>query len=245
MSSSKRARTESYSPSLGSELLQFDNAHATSVLKTLYTQSKTGCGTDFTVWCGAERCRFDMHSAVIAATSAYFCTLIGGSWATRQAVLGQIAPRIFEQIAESLYTGRLRNVEEETAVPLLEASRYLQINHAEVQCRKWLLSHLSAYNCLGIWDTAGRFDCAELRAEAVSLAGRHLAVIGQTDAFLDLEQARLVLLLGDELLAVRDEKAVYTAVMAWVKHDSEGRRARCSRRSSIARAALPSTFGIS
>ena len=114
MSSSKRARTESYSPSLGSELLQFDNAHATSVLKTLYTQSKTGCGTDFTVWCGAERCRFDMHSAVIAATSAYFCTLIGGSWATRQAVLGQIAPRIFEQIAESLYTGRLRNVEEET-----------------------------------------------------------------------------------------------------------------------------------
>ena len=141
------------------------------------------------------------------------------------------------------YTGRLHKVTVETVVPLLEASQRLQAPHAEACSIKWLTAHLSVANCVGIWDAAGRFSCATLLERALEFFARHICEVVQSEGFLALESCKLIELMSDNSLCLRDEKLVYGAVMGWVEHDLAARQALvCEVLGGVRLGLLPGPF---
>ena len=123
-----------------------DRNYASDVLSQLIGHYKQRRHTDAAVLVGDKR--FDVHVCIMCCGSAYFRGLFESMMAegvTRTVELQDVQPHIFEMILESLYSGVLSPIDADNAVQLLEASKRLQVAHAEKQCCEWLVAHLSAY----------------------------------------------------------------------------------------------------
>jgi hypothetical protein len=95
--------------------------------------------TDVTVICGRQR--FELHASIVTCGSGFFRRILQGSEPCRTVELRAMRAAVFDIIAESLYTGVLSNIDADNVSDLLEASRQLQVPHAEGQCRAWILAH--------------------------------------------------------------------------------------------------------
>ena len=200
--------------------------HATALVAHFADLYQRKQFTDFTAICGG--CSFELHTAVITCESAFFRALLQGTvgteGATRRVELPEMDPRIFEHVVESLYTGELREIKDVAmALELLEASGFLQVERAELQCREWLISQTTCFNCVSVWEGASRLDCSYVREKALAIAGKHLSEVAQQEAFLTLSAMGLVELARDDGLTVRAEQVVYEAVLNWIRFDVESR----------------------
>jgi N-acetylneuraminic acid mutarotase len=148
-------------------------------------------------------------------------------------------PCIFEHVVESLYTGELREIKNAAmALELLEASGFLQIERAEMQCREWIISQTTSSNCVSIWVGASRLDCADVREKALATAGKYLAEVAHQEAFLTMSYSGLLEFARDDNLTVRAEQLVYEAVINWVRFDVESRSGLITGVLSVVRLAL-------
>ena len=108
-------------------------------LTELYRQRRF---TDFEIVCCGRS--FLVHACVIICRSRYFQSLLQSGMldsVERRVELDTMNPNVIETIVESLYTGVLSNIDADNVSDLLEASRQLQVPHAEGQCRAWILAH--------------------------------------------------------------------------------------------------------
>jgi kelch-like protein 18 len=206
--------------------------------------------TDFTVVCGTKE--FDFHACVIGCHSTFFRTVLQtGETVPRRLELSSVRPEVFALIAESLYTGMLRSIDELNAVPLLEAARCLQVPHAEEQASEWLMAYMlvqpiTEHNCLGIWDAANRLESrcpkvAGIKKKACAVVGRFLPDVSKQAAFHELSTSRLIELVSDDTLTVTTENVVYEACMEWVHFDVKARQHEVGEVLSAVRLPLLST----
>ena len=73
---------------------------------------------------------------------------------------------------------------------------------------------------------------------ALLVVGRRLAAVAGEAEFLGLSRGALLELVRSEGLAVRDERAVYEAVMGWVRHDVGSREVWLGEVLSVVRMGL-------
>ena len=111
---------------------------------------------------------------------------------------------------------------------LLEGSRFLGVERLEAQCTDWLCAHVEASNCVAVWVEASRLGCGLVAERALVVVGR-LAAVGGEAEFLGLRREGLLELVRSDGLAAWSERAVYEAVMGWVRHDV-GTAERVARR---------------
>jgi hypothetical protein len=102
---------------------------------------------------------------------------------------------------------------------LLEGSRFLRVERMEAQCSAWFCAHVEASNCVAVWAEASRLGCGVVAERVLLVVGRRLAIVAGEAEFLGLSREALLELVRSEGLAVRSERAVYEAVMGWVRHD--------------------------
>jgi hypothetical protein len=95
----------------------------------------------------------------------------------------------------------------------------------EAECSAWVCAHVEASNCVAVWAEASRLGCGVVAERALLVVGRRLAAVAGEAQFLGLPREALLELVRSEGLAVRSERAVYEAVMGWVRHDVGSRKA--------------------
>ncbi len=224
LSRSKRPRWDE----TANEFDGFAVDHALDLAREFYAMYQAKDSTDLTVQVGKRR--FQLHQAVVRVGSGYFRVLLSTDIGTfaGHTELADVTPEAFEAIAESLYTGRIKEITEETVFNLLDASRRLEALRVETQCIQWLQEHMSEANVLAIEEAAGLLGIPDLRLKAVRMAASRWDTVSGSDGFLALEADKLAELVSNDALAV-NEREVYEAVMRWVEHDAASRRGDLSR----------------
>jgi hypothetical protein len=101
----------------------------------------------------------------------------------------------------------------------------MRVARLEAQCIAWLCAHVEASNCVAVWAEANRLGCGAVAERAMSVVGQKLAIVAGEAEFLALPRMALLELVRSDWLAVQSERAVYEAVMGWMRHDVASRKA--------------------
>jgi hypothetical protein len=144
---------------------------------------------------------------------------------SRSFEMHEVQPRVLERVVEWLYSGEVGEISGVAeGLALLEGSRFLRVERMEAQCSAWVCAHVEASNCLAVWAEASRLGCGVVVERVLLVVGRRLAAVAGEAEFLGLSREALLELVRSEGLGVRSERAVYEAVMGWVRHDVGSRK---------------------
>ncbi|XP_078690257.1 kelch-like protein 24 [Branchiostoma floridae x Branchiostoma belcheri] len=164
------------------------------------------------------------HRNVLAACSGYFhamfCNGLRESKEHR-VTIQEVSTSTLQLLVDYAYTSKV-TITEHNAVKLLEGANFFQIQPVFDACTTFLSEHLCAQNCLSMLDLGGML-CPDLEQKALPYAMKEFAAVSKTPEFLYLRKDQLVTLLSSDDLNASEE-TVYTAVMAWINHDTRKRR---------------------
>ncbi|XP_067874214.1 kelch-like protein 25 [Heterodontus francisci] len=201
-------------------------SHPESVLAQLDSLRKQRLFTDVTLWAGSRS--FLCHRAVLAACSRYFEAMFSNglreSTDSEVNLHDSVHPEALELLLDYAYSARLA-ISEENAEWLLQAGDMLQFPDIREAAAAFLEKQLRASNCLGLLLLSDAHQCRRLYQQAWGMCLAHFEAVGQGDDFCGLPEATLAELIASDELEVEDERLVHRAVMRWVRHDLEGRRA--------------------
>ena len=173
------------------------------------------------VQCGGKL--FEMHAGVVSCGSEYFRAMLEHAMVesgSRAFEMHEVQPRVLERVVEWLYSGELGEISGVAeGLALLEGSRFLGVERLEAQCVAWLCAHIEASSCVAVWAEASRLGCGLVAERALFVVGRRLASVAGEAEFLGLRREALLELVRSDGLAAWSERAVYEAVMGWVRHD--------------------------
>ena len=168
----------------------------------------------------ADSVAFDAHILCLMSGSDYFETLFSGEWSESdggELSLPAVSAAALSACLEYIYTGAC-NVcgGDDGLAAVLEAAAYLHIDPLRDAAEQALSERLGLQNVLLVWGVADRQGLTHLAANATSTARRHFEALTLSDAWLCAPLAWVSTLLASDQLAVRDERAVYTATVAWL-----------------------------
>ena len=170
-----------------------------------------------------------MHASVVTCDSEYFRAMLEHAMVesgSRAFEMHEVRPRVLERVVDWLYSGELGEISDVgEGLALLEGSRFLRVERLEAQCIAWLCAHVEAANCVAVWAEASRLGCGAVAERAIEMVGRRLARVAGEAEFLGLPREAVLELVRSDGLAVWSERAVYEAVMGWVRHDVGSRKA--------------------
>ncbi|MFH4980882.1 hypothetical protein AB6A40_007591 [Gnathostoma spinigerum] len=166
------------------------------------------------------------HRLVLAASSNYFKAMFTSEMAEsrqQEVQMVDISPRTLRTLIDFCYTGEI-SVTDFNVQQLLPAACLLQLNEIQEVCCEYLKKQLDPSNCLGIRAFADTHACRDLMRIAEKFTHHNFQDVASSEEFLFLPFSQLVNIISSEELNVRSEEVVFTAVMAWIRHDIASRR---------------------
>ncbi|XP_056275467.1 kelch-like protein 10 [Pseudoliparis swirei] len=188
-----------------------------------------------------ENVAFDVHRVILCKCSEYFIALFG-RWCPADKkvfVIPGVSPDAMRLIIEFAYTGSV-SVTEEHVRELLLAADQLNVMDVVQTCCDFLGERLRAENCIGIFEFTDIVFCPELQRRAYSYVVEHFEEVAHHEEFLQLPLQRLIDLLERDDLNVRNESVAFEAVLRWIDHTPETRKAHVAVLFSKVRLALTS-----
>ncbi|XP_019628950.1 PREDICTED: kelch-like protein 24 [Branchiostoma belcheri] len=164
------------------------------------------------------------HRNVLAACSGYFRALFcNGLRESKEdkVTIQEVSTSTLQLLVDYAYTSKV-TITEHNAVKLLEGANFFQIQPVFDACTTFLSEHLCAQNCLSMLDLGGMLS-PDLEKKALPYAMKEFTAVSKTPEFLYLRKDQLVTLISSDNLNASEE-TVYTAVMAWINHDTRKRR---------------------
>ena len=188
---------------------------------------------------------FYAHRNVLAAASPYFRAMFSSSMReqieSKPVILENITPDVMDELLSFMYTGSI-NITPFNVKDLVSASNYLLIDSLKEACVSFMKTTLNPSNCLGIEAAAQKYDCEALKNTAQKYISDCFEVVAQTDEFKNLSVERLTELLASDDTKVQCEEQIFEALMVWLKHDLENRKAKFAELSSLIRFPLMSPY---
>ncbi|XP_038222660.1 ring canal kelch homolog isoform X1 [Zerene cesonia] len=168
------------------------------------------------------------HRAVLAACSPYFRAMFTQfTERTRPTVTIQnVEPSALEAIIEYVYNPDSLVITEDNVQSVLSGASLLQVAGARAASCAFLAAALSPDNALGIRAFADLHACADLAHCAATFVHKHFVEVLETEEFLALDADTLAQLLASDQITVPNEEVILDAVVRWMQHDPERRRAR-------------------
>ncbi|XP_031695662.1 kelch-like protein 10 [Anarrhichthys ocellatus] len=127
-------------------------------------------------------------------------------------------------IIEFAYTG-LVSVTEENVQELLLAADQLNVMGVVQTCRDFLGEQLCPKNCIGIFQVTDTCLSPELRLKAYHFIVDHFEKVVLSEEFPQLSVQQLADILDRDDLNVSKESAVFEAILRWIAHEPEVRKA--------------------
>ncbi|NXG38730.1 KLH10 protein, partial [Dromaius novaehollandiae] len=170
---------------------------------------------------------FNAHKNILCSCSPYFRALFTSGWNnTEKRVynIPGISPDMMKLIIEYAYT-RTVPVTADNVESLLAAADQFNIMGIIRGCCEFLKSQLCLENCIGICRFTDYYHCPELRQTAYMFILHNFEEMAKVSAeFLELSASELKDIIEKDELNVRQEDAVFEAIVKWISHDPANRK---------------------
>ncbi|NWS63519.1 KLH10 protein, partial [Chunga burmeisteri] len=170
---------------------------------------------------------FNAHKNILCSCSHYFRALFTSSWNNAEKVVYKIpgiSPEMMRLIIEYTYT-RTVPVTTHNVESLLTAADQFNIMDIIRLCCEFLKSQLCSENCIGIHRLTDYYYCPDLREAAYVFILHHFEEMTNVSTeFLDLPVNELKHIIEQDELNVKQEDAVFKAILKWIGHDPQNRR---------------------
>ncbi|XP_062572493.1 kelch-like protein 10 [Saccostrea cucullata] len=168
----------------------------------------------------------------MSACSPYFRTLFTSEFFqknTKEVVITGVSADIMSLIIDYAYT-RSSAVTSDNIERLLPAADQFHVLGLVSYCCDFLMSQLTAENCIGIIRFAKNYFCPNLENAAYRFLMIYITdVVANSNEFLQLDIEEMCHILSSDSLNVRTEKIVFDAVIRWIDYDPETRKVYIAR----------------
>ncbi|XP_072015547.1 kelch-like protein 28 isoform X2 [Amphiura filiformis] len=201
--------------------------HVQKVCKGLHRlqQNRTLC--DITIKVGDTS--FEAHKAVLASNSDFFQSMFTSgfqeSHSSEVSITGK--PEAFQILLDFSYSGELNLPSNETAtvMDVLKMAHYLQYNLVVVRCEEVLLQNFHQCTLKDILQMMSESDVFGLDSLKTRCKQYLVENFDGSEEFLQCMTSELIVeTLNHTDFHVMDEKEVFDIIVAWLKHDWEGRK---------------------
>ncbi|NXV01689.1 KBTBC protein, partial [Cettia cetti] len=173
----------------------------------------------------AEGEKFPCHKVVLAAFSAYFKAMFTCGLAEcmqREVVLHNISAESMSVILHYMYSAELclTNLNVQTVAL---AAYFMQMEEVCNMCQKYMMEHMDASNCVGIYYFANHIGAEDLCDQARKYTYQHFAEVSLQEEILEIEFQQLITLIKSDDLNISREESILDLVIRWVKHSRESR----------------------
>ncbi|XP_034403148.1 kelch-like protein 10 [Cyclopterus lumpus] len=213
---------------------QAESSHKGSVFNNLRLEGQF-CDAVIKV----EDVEFEIHKVILCKCSPYFLALFQ-RWSSpdkKVFVIPGMSPDMMRLIIEFAYTGTV-SVTAENVQELLLAADQLNVMDVVQTCCDFLGEQLCTENCIGIFRVTDVVFSAELQHRAYRYMVDHFEEVAHHEEFLHLSLQQLIDILERDDLNVRNESVAFEAVLRWIDHVPEERKAHVAVLLSKVRLAL-------
>ncbi|XP_078572517.1 uncharacterized protein LOC144859584 isoform X3 [Branchiostoma floridae x Branchiostoma japonicum] len=169
--------------------------------------------------------RFPCHRLVLSAASPYFRAMFTSDMAeSRQktVVLQGLDAGMFGEILSYIYSGTL-HVSLDKVQPLYQAADLLQLNYVRDTCSSYMAMNVERSTCVDLYKFADDFFVDIVQKQCLQWIARHFTEFSFNGEFYSLSVNQLTEIISHDELDVKDETAVWEAVVRWVQHSREDR----------------------
>ncbi|XP_028270704.1 kelch-like protein 10, partial [Parambassis ranga] len=129
---------------------------------------------------------------------------------------------MMELIIEFTYTGSV-NVTESNVWRLFMAADYFNLVKLVQICCNFFEKTLCPDNCIGIWQFTKNYHVPELHLKAFHFVLSHFEEVAFCKEFLQLSAQEVSDIISRDTLTVRQEAAVFEAIIRWIAHEPQER----------------------
>ena len=166
----------------------------------------------------AEGAKFPAHRVVLAAASPYFQAMFTGGFKENQMsqiTLNDTSSEGLECVLDAIYTGELL-LSEENVCDVLAVASQLQLNEIVEHSKRFLVTNISAQNCLPFLSVAEKYDLQEVLGVCNKFFLENFDTVSQLPKFTDISKEQLCTYLSDDRLKTSNgEIDVYRATLKW------------------------------
>ncbi|XP_025910873.1 kelch repeat and BTB domain-containing protein 12 [Apteryx rowi] len=173
----------------------------------------------------AEGEKFPCHKVVLAAFSPYFkamftCGLV--ECTQREVVLYDISAESVSIILSYMYSADL-HLTNQNVQTVAVAAYFMQMEDVFNICQKYMMDHMDASNCVGIYYFAKHIGAEDLSDQAGKYLYQHFAEVSLQEEILEIEVQQLLTLIKSDDLNVSREESILDLVIRWVNHSRKSR----------------------
>ncbi|XP_078603565.1 kelch repeat and BTB domain-containing protein 6-like [Branchiostoma floridae x Branchiostoma japonicum] len=200
-----------------------DESYLHGFLGTVGDLQKAGVLQDVVL--EVEGRRFPCHRLVLSAASPYFRAMFTSDMAeSRQktVVLQGLDAGMFGEILSYVYSGTL-HVSLDKVQPLYQAADLLQLDYVRDTCSSYMAMNVERSTCVDLYKFADVFSVHVVQKRCLQWIARNFTEVASSDEFCGLGVNRLTEIISHIELDVKEETAVWEAVVRWVQHSREDR----------------------
>jgi kelch-like protein 10 len=205
--------------------LMKQNQYTQNARNVLAELRKTGQLCDAVI--KVEDVEFPIHRAVLSACSPHFRDLFTHEvhkTEKREVIIPGVSANVMRLIVDYAYTKEAHITAENVEIVLPVADQF-HVNGLVKACCDFLISRLSADNCIGIRNFAHAYFCHNLERTAHRFLMQNFQEVAtKSSEYLQMNIDELCEILSSDELNVRTEELVFGAILRWIDFDPDNRK---------------------